>query len=81
MNNELTILEKYIHENFQYDSEGSLVDPLDVVVITPVNESQLTTSPFKEVGARMGDYWVDDSVYGFIFRIENGIVTKLWSND
>lgn len=51
MNNELTILEKYIHENFQYDSEGSLVDPLDVVVITPVNESQLTTSPFKEVGA------------------------------
>ena len=81
MNNELAILEKYIHDKFEYDSAGSLIDPLDVVVISPVNESQLTTSPFKEVGARIGDYWVDDSVYGFIFRVENGVVTKLWSND
>jgi hypothetical protein len=40
-----------------------------------------TASPFKEAGARIGDYWVDDSVYGFIFRVENGVVTKLWSND
>ena len=81
MNNELAILEKYNHDKFEYDSAGSLIDPLDAVVITPVNELQLTTSPFKEVGARIGDYWVDDSVYGFIFRVENGVVTKLWSND
>ncbi|NCB57002.1 MAG: hypothetical protein EOM46_05725 [Gammaproteobacteria bacterium] len=81
MDNELELLEKYIRANFEYDSAGSLIDPLDAVVISPVNESQLATSPFKEAGARMGDYWVDDSVYGFIFRIENGVVTKLWSND
>ena len=81
MNNEREMLEQYIRDNFVYDSKGSFVDPLDVVVISPVTESQLSTSPFKEAGARIGDYWVDDTVYGTILRIENGVVIKLWSDD
>jgi hypothetical protein len=50
MSNELAILEKYIHDKFEYDSAGSLIDPLDAVVITPVNELQLTTSPLFRRG-------------------------------
>jgi hypothetical protein len=56
MSNELAILEKYIHDKFEYDSAGSLIDPLDAVVITPVNELQLMSSPFKEAGARIGNH-------------------------
>ncbi len=81
MSSKREILEKYIHDNFEYDSKGSMVDPLDVVVISPVTEEQLKTSPFKDVGAQIGDYWVDDTVYGFIFRVTDGVVIKLWSDD
>ena len=35
MDSELELLEKYIRANFEYDSAGSLIDPLDAVVISP----------------------------------------------
>ena len=74
-------IKQYIRREFDYDGVN---DPLDYITLVEIDNQfiGLEKAGNREYAdlLKVGDFWVDDEVYGYVFRIEGNDIKTVWSN-
>ena len=74
-------IKQYIRREFEYDGVN---DPLDYITLVEIDNrfielEKAGNSEYADI-LKVGDFWVDDEVHGYVFRVEGNDINTVWSN-